>query len=223
MAIHSSLRTASRTGSATHTGRWIPVAGRTDAPYLWNVTVDVGEVQSGTVSVVLEGALRRDEDRASTLHTFSVLSSPARLTGQVTVSGYLAQGFVRAVATTTGSAMFGTREESRFFAPQVEYDRMDKQLQAWDERERAAGQAERDLIEPYRRGDRYALRMDAPGFSEAVRDAIGLQLRRRFEIEVLSRSPNPADRVTLRETSDVDNRAAKLIRHYATDVHAVHF
>lgn len=217
MAIHESLDPAERSGSASDTnGRWVPVGGRTGSDYPWTVTVDVGNVDSGSVTVRVEGAQRRSNDDVTTLATFPAFSTPASSGTVVTVSGYLGRGYLRTVANIDGTVTVGTTEEARFFDVTSESGRITRQVSNWSEIGEAASRAERELLDPYKfAGGRYALHMDRHGWTENIRDAIATQVERRFQLWSLSKSSDPSQVVTRRQMDTVDPEAKRKVKTYS--------
>lgn len=219
MAIHESLNPARRTGSASDSkGRWVPVGGRTGASYTWDVTVDVGDVESGgTVTVRLEGALRRSDDDAATLYTFPARTTVGQDTVTVTLSGHLRRGFVRTVANINGTVTIGSLEEAAFFNVTAESGRLREQLSKWSEVGEAAKEAERELLSPFRSAHGYDLLIHKHGWTEAVRNAVARQLERRFTLWALGKAADPTSAVTLRETEPVDRMARREISLFSAN------
>lgn len=220
---HESLNPADRSGSSDVNGRWIPIAGRTGASYPWTVTVDCGHIETGSLTVRVEVAQRRSEDGATTVHTFGTLSTPATQSTTVTLSGYMARGYLRTVANMNGTAIFGTTEEAQMFNVTAESGRLDRRTQQWNELTEAQRAAEADLLDDYRIPGGYALQMDAHGFAEDVRHAIAQQIENRFQMHALSRSDDPSAVVTLRNRDAVDRDAKRAVARFSASRGTVYF
>lgn len=220
MAIHESLNLERRTGSASDTvGRWIPVADRVGASYLWTVVSDVGDIESGSVTVRVEGAPVRDEAQVVTLHQFAARSAPIQESASVTLSGYLSRGFVRTVANVNGVVTQGTREEAALFSFTALSGTLATPVQGWGQAASEVARAENDLLMPYRCPGGYSLRMDAWSFPADVRDAIAAQVEHRFQLWALGRAGDPASKVTLRQMDAVDRAARLRVARYAPGVY----
>ena len=216
MAIHESLDPASRSGSASDiNGRWVPVGGRTGSSYQWTLTHDASYFEAGaTVTVRYEVSQSESTGDVVTVHTFDQLSSPARQSATVTLSGYMDRGSIRAVATIAGTLTNGTTEEANFFNITAESGRITRQIQSWDEVTEAARQAENDLIEVYRRpGGRYAVDMDAHDFPTAAREAIARQITHRFGMWAAQKA-NAGSKIKQEQSEPIDRAARRMIGRF---------
>jgi len=214
MAKHRSLDMASRTGSASDSdGRWVPVAGRTGSNYQWTITNDVGYVDSGgSVTVRVEASPRRSSDDAVTVATFTARTAPINESTTVTLSGYLARGYIRTVANVTGTVTVGTEEEASLFNITAESGRLPRQMEKWSELEEAGRRAERDLLTPYENSYGYSLAMHHPAFADDFKEAMERQLRHVYQVWALSKDQDAARSL---DAAPVDRRARFIVSKYA--------
>lgn len=215
MATHHSLPINNLTGANTDTeGMWVPVAGRTGMDYPWTITVDAPYIGSGSVVVRLEAAGRQASEDVVTLHTFDALATPAQVSTEVTVSGYLAHGFLRTVAKVNGTVTVGTTEDAPFFTLAAEHGRFSDQMQTWSDLPEAILDAERDLLAPYPTTRGYELAMHHPRFGDDFKYAVARQVRHRFQKWALSRSQDAKSFLDA-ETEPMDRKARMTVAKYA--------
>jgi hypothetical protein len=216
MPKHISLEMADRTGSASDAdGRWVPIAGRVGADNQWTITSDVGYVSSSDVTVKVQVAPTRSNDKVTELYAFALRSAIGQDSVTVTVSGMWQYGYIRTVGTINGSISYGTVLEAPFFSVTANSGVITREMSQWSELQEEARIATEDLLQPYQTAYSYSLQMHKTKFHDDMVQAVGRQLRHRFTQWAISKSLDPKMVQNARSEEAVDRKARLTIAKYA--------